>query len=129
MRFFLIAVVLALNSGCTASQAFAVTGDSLTATGKQYLATGEAMINAVDQGKITPAQFHAWRQFSDKFELVWDTSATAWQRAREAKKQIDQGEIEAALAGIAAELLGFYLKAQELGLVPELKQFVPKGAP
>lgn len=112
-------LVLGLSlSSCTASQAFIVTGESIKATGRQYVATEEAMRKGVDQGKVTPAQFKAWVMFSDKFELVWDSAAAAWLRAREAKAQVEQGKLEAAIASVMAELTGFYVKAKEAHLLP-----------
>jgi len=125
MRLALLALALAVTPACTAARAFAVTGDTIKATGRQYVQTTEAMIKGVDEGKISPSQFRAWAAFSDKFALTWDTTAAAWLRAREAKRNVELGEIEAAIAGIGADLYVFYLKARDLGLLPNLD---PAGA-
>ena len=117
-RGWLVLLLAVGLTSCTASQAFIVTGESITATGRQYVATETAMRKGVDEGKVTTAQFRVWGAFSDKFELGWDSAAAAWLRARATKQQVERGRIEAAIAGIVAELTGFYVRAREANLLP-----------
>lgn len=118
MRLALI--ILALGSGCTASgrqTAFIVSGESLKALGHQAADTSAAMNKGLDSGKVTVEQYRAWAEFAKRFQLFYPTAVDTWHAAQAIADDLLVGQLGEAIGRLSAELLKFYAKAKEAGLL------------
>lgn len=119
MRAFL---VFCLLSGCTATKAFVVTGESLEAVGQQFIIASDAMQKAQKEGRVSKEEFLQWAEFSARFDTFYSRGVDALKAARAIKDDVAAMDLEAAIGRIAIELAGHYQALKSAGLLP-------KGAP
>lgn len=95
--------ILLLGISCSHTQAWRVSGESIDALGKTFLATGAALDDAYRAGKVTEAQYERWRVFVKYFKPTYDVAADRWLHSDDSA-----GEHAAAvLAALSAELATF----------------------
>lgn len=119
MRAFL---VFCLLSGCTATKAFVVTGESIDQVGRQFVIASDAMQLAQKEGRVSKEEFLAWAEFSARFEVFYSRGVDALKAARAIGDDVAARDLEAAIGRIVIELMGHYSALKSAGLLP-------KGAP
>ena len=88
---------------CSHAQAWRVSGESIDAMGKTFLATGSALDAAYSAGKVTDAQYDRWRAFVKYFKPTYDVAADRWLHADDSAAE----HAGAVLASLATELAAF----------------------
>lgn len=107
-----------LLSGCTASQAFIVTGESLDLAGRQFALASDAMQAGQKSGAVTSEQFLKWAEFSARFTALYDRSVDALSAARSINDAAASKDLEAVVGRLVVELAGWYGLAKQLNLLP-----------
>lgn len=102
IQLVLCVALVALN--CTHDQALVVTGESLVALGTTFEATAAAMDAALDEHRITTAQYSKWRTFGLKFQQAYPLAAELWKVADDTKDQLLLTQAGAAVAQLGADL-------------------------
>lgn len=113
----LILVLIVLLTACASSTGFIVTGESLDAAGKSFVAVGQAYNKALDAKTITVDQYRDWATFAKKFQMAYPGAVQLWKSSitvNDAALQKQSGAIVTALVGELARL-GTVVGIQVLG--------------
>lgn len=110
-RLALLSAYLALPVACSHTQAWAVSGESIDALGKTFLATGAALDAAYDARQVTELQYERWRAFVPYFKSTYDVAADRWLHGDDSAAE----HAGAVLAALSAELAGFAALASKGG--------------
>lgn len=97
----------AVGVGCTSSQAFVVTGESVIGLGETYAATGHMMDVALDAKKVTVEQYRVWASFSKRFQLVYVPAGDLWKAALLANDAPAAQQAAVVLGALAFDLAQF----------------------
>lgn len=116
MRLSILALVL--FSGCVSQKhVYIVTGESLKVLGNQAADTSEAFNKALDAGKVSKEEYRVWAEFAKRFKLFYPTAVDTWNAAQVINDNILAGQVGEAIGRMASELLKFYARAKEAGLL------------
>ena len=74
----LLIVVLVLAAACASSTGFIVSGESLDAAGRAFVAVGQAYNQALDAKTITTNQYKTWADFAIKFKQAYPSAVQLW---------------------------------------------------
>jgi hypothetical protein len=107
----LIAVLLLV--GCsTFSKSIAVTGESLDATGRQFVQVAALYKDGCDVKKtIAPDECKKFADFGRNFQKVFPTAVGLWKSARAAGDSTTQQALESKLGELAGALSQFSIMA------------------
>jgi hypothetical protein len=102
-------VLLLLLAGCALGGLFGksliVTGETLDATGKQFVAVGATYKKGCDVDKSIPQkQCLSFKTFGEKFQKTFPLSVQLWEAARASNDKVMQGEVEDIIKGLSSEL-------------------------
>ena len=83
MRRLLIPVLLLvlLLPACASSKGFIVSGETLDATGRQFVAVGNLYNRLLDGGHISADQYRPWAKFATKFKVAYPRAVDLWKDA------------------------------------------------
>lgn len=98
-------VIALVVASCAHTQAWHVSGESIDALGKTFLATGQALDAAYSAGRVTEAQYDKWRAFVPYFKATYDVAADRWLHADDTAAE----HAGAVLVALSAELATFAL--------------------
>jgi hypothetical protein len=112
----------ALLSGCTATKAVIITGETADQVGRDFILASNAMQAAQAQGRVSKEEFLVWANFSSRFDIFFGRGVDALKAARAIHDDIAAHDIGAAVGRLAVELAGHYEGLKRSGLLP-------KGAP
>jgi hypothetical protein len=71
-------MILLLLAACASSTGFIVSGESLDAAGKSFVAVGQAYNKALDAKTVTPEQYRQWANFAKKFQSAYPPAVQLW---------------------------------------------------
>ena len=95
--------ILFIGISCSHAQAWRVSGESIDALGKAFLATGAALDAAYDAHQVSEADYERWRAFVKYFKPTYDVAADRWLHGDDSAAD----HAGAVLAALSAELAGF----------------------
>lgn len=110
-------------ASCTHEQAIVVTGESLDALGRQFVATNDAMTKARLAGAVTADGYAQWRTFGRKFQAAYPLALDLWRAADASGDERLQAQAAAMLAALGADL------SKWIALVSSLHSPAPDGGP
>lgn len=103
-------VVLALSilvTGCKTVDPFIVSGESLDTVAKEFIAIGQAMNKAHDEGKITDEQYRKWGAFAVKFKVSFRVAVAAWNLATSTQDALAMANVRDTIHALSNELSTF----------------------
>jgi hypothetical protein len=77
-RTLAFVVVLLLLAACATSTGFIVSGESLDAVGKSFVAVGQAYNRELDAQRISVDQYRSWSAFAKKFQAAYPSAVQLW---------------------------------------------------
>jgi hypothetical protein len=104
-RFIAFVTVLVLLSACATSTGFIVSGESLDAAGKSFVAVGQAYNRALDAKTITPEQYRTWAGFARKFQTAYPAAVQAWKSSVAVNDAALQKNAAAMVTALVSELV------------------------
>lgn len=99
--------VATLLKSCTTAQAFVASGESLTALGETFAATGKAMDAALDAKLVTVEQYRDWATFAKRFKAVYPVACDTWKAAIAVNDATAAQHAGAIVASLSADLTSF----------------------
>ena len=101
-------LVLCLGVAACSLSSWRISGETLDAVGKQFLATGKIYDQLFEQGSISAADYRPWAVFAEKFKTVYEPIVKSWLAAQSVQ---EKGDAADAVLAIKNELLSFYIAA------------------
>lgn len=71
-------ILIVLVAACASSTGFIVSGETLDAAGKAFVATGQAYNRGLDAKTVTVEQYRAWANFGRKFQQSYPAAVSLW---------------------------------------------------
>lgn len=114
-RYFLVCGLALAVASCATwnfQKSLAVTGESLDATGRQFVQVAAVYKDGCDVRKTIPAeQCKSFAAFGRKFQSAYPTVVGLWKTARAAGDAATQEKVEEKIAGLVAALSQFSITA------------------
>jgi hypothetical protein len=101
--FLLVALALYLTA-CASSTGFIVSGESLDAAGRSFVAVGQAYNAGLDAKTVTVEQYRAWATFARKFQQAYPPAVQLWKSSVAVNDAALQKDSAALIASLVTEL-------------------------
>ena len=124
LRVLILLLVPLLLIGCASgTKALIVSGESLDATGKQFVQVAALYSDLLDKGMVTAEQYRRWRIFGQHFQFAYPKAVQLWRDARAANDVAAEKRAAALVQSLATDLAVFAAQSYEYLKRP------PKPAP
>lgn len=110
MKLFALQLVCLLGltfieaSSCAEDKALIITGESLVATGDQFLAVAAAMDKALESKTITVDAYRGWKAFGLKFQQAYPLVSKLWVVAADTRDEKLKAQATAAVTQLVLDL-------------------------
>lgn len=94
-----------LMAGCASSTAFVVSGESLDAAGRGFVAVGLAYNKGLDGKTVTVEQYREWASFARKFQQAYPSSVQLWKSSVAVNDAALTKKSEAIVISLVSELV------------------------
>jgi len=100
----LFALAAWLLVACTSTTPFIVSGESLDATGKAFVAVGQAYNKGLDAQTVTVAQYRDWAAFAKKFQQAYGPAVQLWKSSIAVNDAALTKQTDAIIVSLVSEL-------------------------
>lgn len=103
-RFTAFLIVLVVLSACATSGGFTVSGESLDAAGKAFVAVGNAYNKGLDAKTVTAEQYKTWATFATKFKTGYPAAVQLWKSSIAVNDAALTKQTDAIIVSLVSEL-------------------------